>query len=213
MDARSPPNMSGKSLTLVALMVCFVAGVFIGRTFLAPQNATANGGLARTDSIQQCMERLRVNMTPEEFGAAAMENRIDVCYKELSAQSQLDDFRLRTLKYLQQSHDQNVLLWMVVAITISGVALAAVQLLASFRLASAGRGELARDAELSIEQGRISLKSSVTGLLILVVSFAFFTVFVYEIYRLRDSTPRVEDREPQQLSADPVQPKGRSSSK
>jgi small-conductance mechanosensitive channel len=79
-------------------------------------------------------------------------------------------------------------LWMVLTITLSGVVLAGLQLLAAYRLATAGRGEFAQQQEITLEQNRISLKSSVTGLLILVVSFAFFMVYVAWVFAIREAS-------------------------
>ena len=85
-----------------------------------------------------------------------------------------------------------MLLWMVVALTISGVVMAALQLFVAYRLAVAGRGEVAASSELTLEQGKISLKSSVTGLLILVVSFAFFIVYVTWVFTIKETKIDVE---------------------
>ena len=48
----------------------------------------------------------------------------------------------------------------------SGVVLAALKLLASYRLASLGYGDLSQANQLTIETGHLALKSSVTGLFI-----------------------------------------------
>ena len=74
----------------------------------------------------------------------------------------------------------------MVIITISGVVLAAVQLIASYKLASTGRAEFAQTSELMLQRDRVLLKSSVTGLLILTASFAFFFVYVVWVYTIRE---------------------------
>ena len=112
-----------------------------------------------------------------------------VCYNHAYRALLLDDFRIRRTAYVQQQFQGNVMLWMVVAITLSGVALAGLQLLAASRLAATGQASLASDGVLSLERGKISLRSSVTGLLILVVSLAFFGIFVSWVYQLSENTP------------------------
>jgi hypothetical protein len=114
---------------------------------------------------------------------------IQLCYSHLHGQGLLSDFKIRRQKFLQQSYDERILLWMVVLITLSGVALAGVQLVASFRLASAGAANFDQQTELSVEKGRLSVKSSLTGLLILICSFAFFWVFVYQVYVIHSIDP------------------------
>ncbi len=117
-----------------------------------------------------------------------MVHRIDaLCYDHVYWLRLLDDFQIRRSKVLQQNSSDFILLWMVVAITISGVVLAGLQLLGSYQLASLGKGDFAQSGELSFEaRGNMSAKTSVTGLLILVVSFAFFLVYVGWVYPVRE---------------------------
>ena len=111
----------------------------------------------------------------------------DLCYAHMHGQGLLNDFKIRRLKFTQQTYDERILLWMVVVITLSGVFLAGMQLFASFKLASTGSSTSGFDqqTELTVEQGKLSVKSSLTGLLILICSFAFFWVFVYEIFVIK----------------------------
>ena len=135
--------------------------------------------------------RLCVNDALQKIKSETVTNSLiyevtQVCYSHLHSQGLLNDFKLRRLKFIQQTYDERVLLWMVVIITLSGVALSGIQLLASFKLASLGKNNFDQSAELSIEQSKLSLKSSVTGLFILIFSFAFFWVFVYEIFVIKE---------------------------
>jgi hypothetical protein len=109
-----------------------------------------------------------------------------LCYSQLHGQGLLHDFKIRRLKFYEQNYGDRVLLWMVVIITVSGVAFAGLQILASYRLAIMGKGEFARDGEIAIEQGKLSLKSSITGLFILIVSFAFFFIFVKNVHLMTE---------------------------
>jgi hypothetical protein len=84
---------------------------------------------------------------------------------------------------------------------LSGVILAAFQLLAAFRLASAGKGEFAQSQELTLEQNRISLKSSVTGLMIFVISFAFFMVYVVWVYTSKELKQELPEGQSQTTEA------------
>jgi hypothetical protein len=79
-------------------------------------------------------------------------------------------------------------------------------LLAAYRLAVAGHGDhLAQQQEITLEQNKISLKSSVTGLLILVVSFAFFMVYVAWVFTIRE-VPLAQDRKMRETNAQTVLP-------
>lgn len=98
----------------------------------------------------------------------------------------LKDFSYRREKFDQQVHDDNIMLWMVVIITIIGVILAGLQLYTSYMLAMAGKVKGSQDSSVTIEAGKIAVKSSITGLLILAMSFAFFCVFVVEVYTFKE---------------------------
>lgn len=140
-------------------------------------------------SIKQCVDDTFERTKPQVVTNELIYSATQVCYSHLHGQGLLNDFKLRRLKFIQQTYDERVLLWMVVVITLSGVALAGVQMMASYKLASGGIGSFDKTGELSIEQSKLSLKSSVTGLFILVCSFAFFWVFVYEIFVIKEVDP------------------------
>jgi hypothetical protein len=110
-----------------------------------------------------------------------------LCTSLIFNESALDDYRIRRMKFEQQYYAEGVTLWMVVAITISGVMLAAVQLMASYKLALIGKEAFAQDSSMALEQGKVSLKSSITGLFILTISFAFFLVYVLYIYTITEA--------------------------
>jgi hypothetical protein len=109
--------------------------------------------------------------------------------------------------YVFQRSENVVLMWMVVVITVSGVLLAGLQLFASYRLALQGRVEFAKDNEFSLKRDSIVIKSSVVGLIILAISFAFFMVFVLYVYTLREAEP-LHNVSPQHASAAPAAPPG-----
>jgi hypothetical protein len=106
------------------------------------------------------------------------------CYSFIRSVSMLGEFNIRRLFLVSQQFETLVIMWMVVAITISGVILAGVQLAASYRLATIGKGDFDHKTEISVTEGRMSMTSSITGLLILTVSLAFFFVFVKFVYKL-----------------------------
>jgi amino acid transporter len=107
---------------------------------------------------------------------------------ELIRQQNSADFGVASNAVLvNQRFNTNVLLWMVVGITLSGVLLAALQLLGSYRLAQAGHGQFADGSEANLETGKVAVKSSVVGVIILAMSLAFFVIFVKYVYPITDS--------------------------
>ena len=90
--------------------------------------------------------------------------------------------------YEAQLTQNTVMLWLVVILTMGGIGLAAVQLWATYRLAKAGQGALADGGEATIEHGKIVVRSSVVGIIILAMSFAFFSMYVLYVYRISESS-------------------------
>ena len=90
------------------------------------------------------------------------------------------------MAFVKQMEEKSVLLVTVVLVTCAGVALSALQFLASYRMATKS-GTLAGDAtELAVEYHRVTLRSSVTGLVVLACSLAFFAVFASQVHPLRE---------------------------
>lgn len=98
----------------------------------------------------------------------------------------LSDFAIRKLDFFQQYRANGILMWMVIAVTFSGVLLAGLQLWASYELATVNKSPLNTDeSQIVLTRDQLVLKSSVTGLLILLISFCFFLAFIVYVYRLQ----------------------------
>jgi hypothetical protein len=110
----------------------------------------------------------------------------ELCSRERFGEYLLTDYLIRREKFVRQELDERVTMWLVVSITLAGVVLAAIQLFMSYRLATAGLSDFAKDSELLVEKAKVSFKSSVTGLVILAISLLFFIVYVRWIYTTQD---------------------------
>ena len=135
-----------------------------------------------TTKQSTCRTNAIALIKPERIDVPFLVQISDFCYGQVRGEDLLGDFSIRKLSFIQQQSDTRVLLWMVVAITISGVLLAGFQLLAAYRLASGGRADFAQGGELSLDPKSVSIKSSVTGIVILTISLAFFITYVKWIY-------------------------------
>ena len=110
------------------------------------------------------------------------------CYEQIRGEGVLSELDIRRSAFIDQAYQGKVVLWMVVAITLSGVALAGLQLVMGYRLIQAGYRLESGDSEVTLERNKIAVRSSVTGLLILTVSFAFFLVYVLWIYTIKETS-------------------------
>lgn len=148
-----------------------------------PPTASAQG-----ESLRTCIDSVRKALGIEHVDLHTYTDIQTMCGTQIYALDSLTDFDIRREKFLRQELDERIILLMVVTITLSGVALAGFQLWGSYKLISAGfQLDFNKDSNLVIEQNRISVKSSTTGLLILTVSLAFFIVYVIWIYPAQEA--------------------------
>ena len=73
-----------------------------------------------------------------------------MCYQEVAGADTLTDFGIESA-YLNQQVQTAILMWMVVAITLSGVILAGLQLIAGYKLASTGKAAFEQGGNLSVQ--------------------------------------------------------------
>jgi len=158
------------------------------------------------DAVAVCIDNYRSTTGMVSVGIGDLYGLNGFCYDTIGSQLKLDQEKIRRDNFVFQRNENVVLLYMVVLITISGVVLAGVQLLASYKLAMLGRGELAGGgSEINYSTHNISFKSSVIGLTILAMSFAFFLVFIVYVYDLRDISSEANSR-PVAQSSSPARP-------
>lgn len=189
-------------LTVIALSLLGGAWFFIREFKAADQQAVEvflNG-----PTIEKCLAGDLEKVKPEKLEPGLLLTMSNNCSLRIAQQNFATDALLRRVKLVQQIGDGRVMLWMVVLITFSGVVLAGVQLLASYRLATIGREALNQSMEFTVEKDKVALKSSVTGLFILLISFAFFLVFVQQIYTVTYIDPDATSKTSGGLGPPPV---------
>lgn len=178
-----PQSVDGLIKAVLLSAAFFVVGFAASSLLLAPSYERLDF-LYEDFRLATCIETYSngVQVDFESLGDVSQ-----ACYATLFGQGQLNDFLIRRINFQFQHVASQLLMWMVIGLTISGVLLAAIQIISANRvyLASGGaRGET--NSEVSIEAGKVYVKSSVTGLAILLISFAFFFVYVAEVYTIRE---------------------------
>jgi hypothetical protein len=171
-----------------AALVWFLGGVLLAFfLYLIATVGRIETAVPNHDAVAACIEKHKATTGVTAVSVGDLYGLNGFCYDTIGSQLKIDQEKIRRDNFLFQRNENVVLLYMVVLITISGVVLAGVQLLASYKLAVLGRGELAGGgSEINYSANAISFKSSVIGLTILAMSFAFFLVFVIYVYDLRD---------------------------
>lgn len=173
--------------------------VFACTAFLAFAYVQAASDFHESESYQQrvasCETQslgLLANDIPHDV--QRLEDVSHYCYDNIRRTDELSKSMILRGLYIHQRFENNVILFMVVLITLSGVALSGLQLLTSYNLAATGhlQGEGATD--LSLEQGKLSIKSSVTGLVVLAFSLAFFFIYISQVYRIIPASASPADK-------------------
>ncbi|MDE2383211.1 MAG: hypothetical protein KGO53_01220 [Alphaproteobacteria bacterium] len=163
---------------LVAAGFCLFMFLSVDMVRIRNEHQSFKDALDTRYDIQTCIKTYRKD-------AIATADDIDLCARKSAEQALIDDFRIRQNIFFQHRVAEEVSLWLVVSITLGGVLLAALQLLLSFSLVRGRLGAgLPADGELSIEAGRISIRSAYVGAIILGISFAFFLAYMFYVFTL-----------------------------
>jgi hypothetical protein len=184
--ARSPStklHINGGTINIFAALTGLAAVMFV---FFGIYLSARDTRFQYPELMSSCIERYAGLAKINYSDYSNIIQLDDFCYNTSGFQLLVDEEIVRVDNFVFQRQENAILLIMVVVITLSGVVLAGLQLLASYRLAIIGKGELSNGGEISYSKDNVSFKSSVVGLVILAVSFGFFMVFVLYIYDLKD---------------------------
>ncbi len=181
-------------------ILLFLIGLFVGLNAQTFPFQTHHNVPLMADCVKENLGALdsQQHRTP-----AVLRDLVGHCYSLARSQGLLNNFAFRELGFVQQYRANGILMWMVVIVTLSGVVLAGLQLLASYRLAEANKASLTGNDEISLKRDQLVLRSSVTGLFVLLISFGFFLVFVQYVYRFEKGEDHMAPR-PGQTTTRPV---------
>lgn len=197
--SREPLDNSMNTTMLLAIVgTCVV--LFLAADYMkgSPQEAVPTLGSTDLQILSTCIKQVLPKLEKDVDHYQAMQRAAYHCHSLSYTALDLEDFRIRKLKLMDQSKEEPILLWTVVTITISGVVLAAYQVFVSFKLAEklgSTDANVGGEASYAKDSGFV-IKSSVTGLLILVVSFAFFLTYIHWVYRIETINTKFADNRP-----------------
>jgi len=179
--------LNWRTVGFVYFLTAFVVAllVYLIATLPAARDRTSSGD---DKVISHCIDVYRTGTSAQPIDVEVLNKLNMFCYSAARSQLLVDEENIRKDNFVFQRYENMILLFVVVTLTLSGVILAGLQLLAYYKLAVVGRGELSGGAEVSYSKDAVSFKSSVVGLAILFISFAFFMVFVLEVYTLKESS-------------------------
>jgi len=185
----SPRSLSNPAALIGFLAVVVVAlwgiyGLWIRNADLRPATQTTAAA-----GVNSCMDRYAVGSVDDKAAQLNMLWSVYyLCDAMTSRKLLYEEQVIRNENFVFQRYENTIIMLMVVSITISGVILAGLQLLASYRLASAGKSAFEQAGEVTLGTHSMAVKSSVVGVIILAISFAFFLVFVIYVYTFTPSS-------------------------
>lgn len=167
--------------TILALSLGVAIGLIVNNAF----NTIPEAFNAKLLTIDSC--RSKIEDSANKYKQLSLPEIRDFCFGEIHEQGELNEFTIRNTIHLQQYRSNSILLWLVVIITFSGVILSYIQISIARRISATAPNTMTPnseplDSELIFERNRVTVRSSIIGLIILVVSFAFFLVYVAYVY-------------------------------
>jgi hypothetical protein len=158
-------------------------------------------------TIVKCRQDLIAEVHPKAIDVALADQISNHCITEIYGAKDLEDFSVRRAAFVEQYAEGHFVIWLVVAITISGIALAAIQLAAAYNLSVMTGKALEAGATITAEPQKITFTSSVSGLAILVISFAFFFSYIKFVYPV-EATDVVKNHDPKTIPVPASPPPG-----
>lgn len=145
------------------------------------------------DTINKCIDKHLPKYSENHL--YAFHHATSVCSNLLFYSLDMKDYEIRKEKFRNQEKFEPYIIAIVMAITACGVYLSYYQIRQTYSTSFDSYSVLNRDSlrkklsknELRVainEQFKFTLRSSVTGLAILIVSFAFFIVYLEYVYEL-----------------------------
>lgn len=186
-----------KAETVFLVLLIVVLSGWAARQFTLLERSVPDVEIPATHTISTCVEK-RATSAIQTANMHLAREHLTICIEEVSRHLELNDFQIRRMKFFSQYYAEKVSLWMVVFVTVAGVFLSAFQLWTSYTIAKSTAGQSTEDHEITLETGRIIIKSSAIGLMVLFTSLAFFLVFVINVYKLEEVK--------QEIRATPLQP-------
>jgi hypothetical protein len=177
----------------LAALLCFIAGLSLG-VYWTQSTDQVYSKMQDVQSVGSCIDDTTKSIGLNNPTVSVLKDVNAYCFAKISSQFYVYDLKINQNAFVHQNRASVVVMWMVVSITLAGVVLAALQLLAAFRMADTSI--INEVGEISFSKDRIVLRSSFIGLIILTISFAFFLVFILYVYRLEKPAGRfsAEDR-------------------
>ncbi|SAK40307.1 hypothetical protein AWB75_00186 [Caballeronia catudaia] len=147
-------------------------------------------------TLNECYGRSFTRLGQSTADIDTLRQVSEFCYRESIYAYTRTEWEVRRGAYEQAQTQSDEILRLVVGMTWGGIILAGLQLAFVFALSWRERKLLTDATELTAETSRESsklyFKSSVAGLMILVITFAFFYLYIIDVYPVTDQSSRTD---------------------
>src|SRR5690348_14198478 len=160
----SPRTLSNPAALVGFVLVVVVAlwaiyGIWIRNADLRPITQTTEAA-----GVNSCMDRYAASPIDDKAPHINLLWSVySLCDAMTSRKLLYEEQVIRNENFVFQRYENTVIMLMVVSITISGVILAGLQLLASYKLASTGKVAFEQAGEVTMDTHSMAVKSSVVG--------------------------------------------------
>jgi hypothetical protein len=169
------------------LVIAIVVAITTGGAVLIAKITPNVTSLSDKDTWATCVQGRLPSGVIKQGNASDFSEAETFCYALARDELRLNDFSLRRAAYSTQPFETKILMWLVVVLVASGVALAWYQVWKTYELALRGQQATPDPGGTSVDMHGFVVKSSVVGVSILAISFAFFGVYVKYVYAIDDT--------------------------
>lgn len=185
-------KVSAASVTICFALILAVFGILLFWITHAPANTARSNA---NSEVMTCKSDVLAQIGTKQIDMALEDQIANHCIGLISNSYSIADYDVRRNAFSEQANEQHYVLWLVIVITCSGIFLTALQLWSALNLSVASGMQVEAGGSAEISNGKLSIQSSVAGLIILTLSFAFFLTYMTVVYPIRE-TDAVSKRPP-----------------
>jgi hypothetical protein len=179
----SGPKLGGVGFLVVlsgAIICVIVAGALL--TVMRKGEPPSPREQDASTDVYACLDKLTAQIKPTSMDIKAADEFANHCVELVYNSYAIADYNVRRRAFEEQYEEQKYILWLVITLTLSGVALTGLQLASAYNLSTTKGIDLQGGGDLTLERGKLAIKSAVSGLLMLSLSFGFFLTYMAWVY-------------------------------
>jgi hypothetical protein len=173
------------------ILAVFLIGM-ITQSVIYRVTSPEKGAPSELERLEACIKSVG---TDASFDAGRSTNVMNYCYARIARGEMLEDYLSRRAAFTVQRLSAEIVLVLLVLMTTCGIGLAGLQLVFAYRLASRGRAGFTDSTEATIAQ-KASIRSSVSGVIIVAAGLTFFILWTKMGFTLTESQTAPTDTPP-----------------